>query len=147
MWDTAGQERYKSITSAYYKGAKGALLVYDTTSAQSFENVGKWLSEIKEKTNKDIRLILVGNKIDLKDSKAVSTEQALAKAKEWDIPLMETSAKDATNVTEAFHDLLKEMYCELSKTLQLVENKNINNKGNNTIELDVDEQKKKKKCC
>ena len=60
---------------------------------------------------------------------------------------METSAKDATNVTEAFHDLLKEMYCELSKTLQLVENKNINNKGNNAIELDVDEQKKKKKCC
>ena len=147
MWDTAGQERYKSITAAYYKGAKGALLVYDTTSAQSFENIDKWLSEIKEKTNKDIKLIIVGNKIDLIDKKVVSTEHALAKAKEWDIPLMETSAKDATNVTEAFHDLLKEMYCELSKTLQLVENKNINNKGNNAIELDVDEQKKKKKCC
>ena len=56
MWDTAGQERYKSITAAYYKGAKGALLVYDTTSAQSFENIDKWLSEIKEKTNKDIKL-------------------------------------------------------------------------------------------
>ena len=147
MWDTAGQERYKSITAAYYKGAKGALLVYDTTSAQSFENIDKWLSEIKEKTNKDIKLIIVGNKIDLVDQKVVSTEHALAKAKEWNIPLMETSAKDATNVTEAFHDLLKEMYRELSKTLQLVENKNINNKGNNAIELDVDEKKKKKKCC
>ncbi len=145
MWDTAGQERYKSITSAYYKGAKGALLVYDTTSAQSFENVGKWLSEIKEKTNKDIRLILVGNKIDLKDMKAVSTEQALAKAKEWDIPLMETSAKDATNVTEAFHYLLREMYCEMNKTLQIVENKNLEN--NNGVQLDVNEQKKKKGCC
>ena len=145
MWDTAGQERYKSITSAYYKGAKGALLVYDTTSAQSFENVGKWLSEIKEKTNKDIRLILVGNKIDLKDSKAVSTEQALAKAKEWDIPLMETSAKDATNVKEAFHYLLREMYCEMNKTLQIVENKNLEN--NNGVQLAVNEQKKKKGCC
>ena len=145
MWDTAGQERYKSITSAYYKGAKGALLVYDTTSAQSFENVGKWLSEIKEKTNKDIRLILVGNKIDLKDSKAVSTEQALAKAKEWDIPLMETSAKDATNVKEAFHDLLKEMYFELNKTLQIVENKKL--EDNNGVQLDVNEKKKKKGCC
>ena len=145
MWDTAGQERYKSITSAYYKGAKGALIVYDTTSAQTFENVSKWLSEIREKTNKEIRLILIGNKIDLKDSKAVSTEQALAKAKEWGIALMETSAKEATNVKEAFHDLLKEMYCEMNKTLQMVESKNLEN--NNGVQLDVNEQKKKKGCC
>ena len=77
--------------------------------------------------------------------KAVSTEQALAKAKEWDIPLMETSAKDATNVTEAFHYLLREMYCEMNKTLQIVENKNLEN--NNGVQLDVNEQKKKKGCC
>ena len=145
MWDTAGQERYKSITSAYYKGAKGALLVYDTTSGQSFENISKWLSEIKEKTNKETKLILIGNKIDLKDSKVVSTELALAKAKEWGMPLMETSAKDATNVKEAFHDLLKEMYCELNKTLQMVENKKL--ESNNAVQLDVNEEKKKKGCC
>ena len=147
MWDTAGQERYKSITAAYYKGAKGALIVYDITSAKTFDNIDKWLSEIKDQSSKDIKLIIVGNKIDLVDQRAISTEQAEIKAKELGIPLMETSAKDATNVKEAFHDLLKEMYCELSKTLQLVENKNINNKGNNAIELDVDEQKMKKKCC
>jgi small GTP-binding protein len=145
MWDTAGQERYKSITSAYYKGAKGALLVYDTTSGQSFENISKWLSEIKEKTNKETKLILIGNKIDLKDSKVVSTELALAKAKEWGMPLMETSAKDATNVKEAFHDLLKEMYFELNKTLQMVENKKL--ESNNAVQLDVNEEKKKKGCC
>ena len=145
MWDTAGQERYKSITSAYYKGAKGALLVYDTTSGQSFENISKWLSEIKEKTNKETKLILIGNKIDLKDSKVVSTELALAKAKEWGMPLMETSAKDATNVKEAFHDLLKEMYFELNKTLQMVENKKL--ESNNVVQLDVNEEKKKKGCC
>ena len=145
MWDTAGQERYKSITSAYYKGAKGALLVYDTTSGQSFENISKWLSEIKEKTNKETKQILIGNKIDLKDSKVVSTELALAKAKEWGMPLMETSAKDATNVKEAFHDLLKEMYFELNKTLQMVENKKL--ESNNAVQLDVNEEKKKKGCC
>ena len=145
MWDTAGQERYKSITSAYYKGAKGALLVYDTTSGQSFENISKWLSEIKEKTNKETKLILIGNKIDLKDSKVVSTELALAKAKEWGMPLMETSAKDATNVKEAFHDLLKEMYFELNKTLQMVENKKL--ESNNAVQLDANEEKKKKGCC
>ena len=147
MWDTAGQERYKSITAAYYKGAKGALIVYDTTSAKSFENVDKWLGEIKEKAGKDIKLIIIGNKIDLKDKKVITTEQALTRAKELDIPLMETSAKDATNVKEAFHDLLKEMYCELSKTLQIVEKQNLENDRNNGVQLDVNEQKKKKSCC
>ena len=147
MWDTAGQERYKSITSAYYKGAKGALIVYDTTIAQSFENINKWLGEIKEKAGKDIKLIIIGNKIDLKDKKVVSTEQALTRAKELDIPLMETSAKDATNVKEAFYDLLKEMYCELSKTLEIVEKQNLEKDGNNGVQLDVAEQKKKNGCC
>lgn len=145
MWDTAGQERYKSITSAYYKGAKGALVVYDTTSAQSFENVDKWYNEIKEKTGKDIKLILIGNKIDLSEQKVVNTDEALAKAKTWGIPLMETSAKSAVNVKEAFHDLLKEMYLEMNKNLQNVENKNLEN--NNGVQLDVNEKKEKKRCC
>ena len=133
MWDTAGQERYKSITSAYYKGAKGALVVYDTTSAQSFENVDKWYNEIKEKTGKDIKLILIGNKIDLAEQKVVNTDEALAKAKTWGIPLMETSAKSAVNVKEAFHDLLKEMYLEMNKNLQNVENKNLENNNGESI--------------
>ena len=145
MWDTAGQERYKSITSAYYKGAKGALVVYDTTSAQSFENVDKWYNEIKEKTGKDIKLILIGNKIDLAEQKVVNTDEALAKAKTWGIPLMETSAKSTVNVKEAFHDLLKEMYLEMNKNLQNVENKNLEN--NNGVQLDVNEKKEKKGCC
>ncbi len=145
MWDTAGQERYKSITSAYYKGAKGALVVYDTTSAQSFENVDKWYNEIKEKTGKDIKLILIGNKIDLAEQKVVNTDEALAKAKTWGIPLMETSAKSAFNVKEAFHDLLKEMYLEMNKNLQNAENKNLEN--NNGVQLDVNEKKEKKGCC
>ena len=146
MWDTAGQERYKSMTAAYYKGAKGALIVYDTTNVQSFENVDKWLSEIKEKSSKDIKLIIIGNKVDLKDGKAVSTDQALSRAKELGVPMMETSALDATNVKEAFYDLLKEMYLEVSKTLEYVENQN-SAKNNNGLQLDTNEPKKKKSCC
>ena len=145
MWDTAGQERYKSITAAYYKGAKGALIVYDITSAKTFDNIDKWLSEIKDQSSKDIKLIIVGNKIDLVDQRAISTEQAEIKAKELGIPLMETSAKDATNVKEAFHDLLKEMYCELSQTLQIVEKQNMETKDG--IQLNVEEKEKKKKGC
>ena len=146
IWDTCGQERYRAITRGYFKDAHGIILVYDVADKRSFSDLDIWLEEIKKNTVKeDISIILVGNKIDLKDSKAVSTEQALAKAKEWDIPLMETSAKDATNVKEAFHYLLREMYCEMNKTLQIVENKNLEN--NNGVQLDVNEQKKKKGCC
>ena len=67
LWDTAGQERYKSITAAYYKGAKGALVVYDVTSKTTFENIDKWMSEIKEKASPDMKVMIVGNKIDLKE--------------------------------------------------------------------------------
>ena len=100
---------------------------------------------IKEKTNKDIKLILIGNKIDLKESKVVDTDNALVKAKTWGIPLMETSAKSAQNVKEAFHDLLKEMYLEMNKNLQNAENKNLEN--NNGLQLDTNEKKEKKGCC
>ena len=145
MWDTAGQERYKSITAAYYKGAKGALLVYDVTSAQSFENIDKWYNEIKEKTNKDIKLILIGNKIDLKDERQVKTEEALVKAKDLEAPIMETSALDGSNVKEAFYDLLKEMYKEIRKKLDIVESQA--ESGKDAVQLDTTEEKKKKGCC
>lgn len=110
FWDTAGQERYKSITAVYYKGAKGALLVYDITSAITFNNIDKWLAEMKEKTSSDIKLILIGNKTDLKESREVDVELGLDKAKTFGMPFMETSAKDTTNVQEAFHCLFKEIY-------------------------------------
>ncbi len=80
IWDTAGQERYKSITNAYYKGAKGALLVYDISNKDSFDNVDKWLSEFKKYSDKDYTILLVGNKNDLKDERAVSLEEGQKKA-------------------------------------------------------------------
>ena len=144
LWDTAGQERYKSITSVYYKGAKGALIVYDVTSQNSFDNIGKWITEIRDKTSIDITLMIVGNKIDLNQYRAISNEQAMNKAKILGIPIMETSALDSTNVKEAFYDLLKEIYKDMKKKIN---NKEEVSKGNmEGIKLDTNE-KRKKICC
>lgn len=80
IWDTAGQERYKSITSAYYKGAKGALLVFDLTNKESFDNIDKWLRDIKNQGDPEIVISLIGNKLDLTEDRKVSYEDALAKS-------------------------------------------------------------------
>ena len=72
IWDTAGQERYKSITSVYYKGSKGAFIVYDITSRKSFDNIDKWINEIKEKNANEVKLIIIGNKIDLINERQVT---------------------------------------------------------------------------
>ena len=80
IWDTAGQERYKSITSAYYKGSKGALLVYDITKRSTFENVDRWLEEFKRNCDPEISIILVGNKCDLDNNREVTIEEAQKKS-------------------------------------------------------------------
>ena len=106
MWDTAGQERYKSITSAYYKGAMGALLVYDVTNQATFNNIERWYNEIRDFSSKDIQIIMIGNKTDLKDNIVISTEMSQNKAADLEIPVVETSALNASNVKEAFHLLI-----------------------------------------
>ena len=144
IWDTAGQERYKSITAAYYKGAKGGLVVYDVTQKTSFDNVDNWISEIKEKASTDMKTMMIGNKIDLKEERVVSTEEALDKAKLLELPLMEASALDSTNVKQAFYDLLKEMYKEVKKTIDVVEQTEKQNEG---VQLDTNQPNEKKGCC
>ncbi len=145
MWDTAGQERYKSITAAYYKGAKGALIVYDITQKTTFENISKWMTEIKEKSSKDMKVMIIGNKTDLKDERQVTTEEASLKAQDLGAPIMETSALDASNVKEAFYDLMKEMYKEIRKKLDIVESQA--ETGKEGVQLDTNEEQKKKSCC
>lgn len=76
IWDTAGQERYRAITSAYYRGAVGALLVYDVSKHQTYENVQRWLKELRDHADANIVIMLVGNKSDLKHLRAVPTEEA-----------------------------------------------------------------------
>ncbi|CAM8978950.1 unnamed protein product [Rhodiola kirilowii] len=102
IWDTAGQERFRTITSSYYRGAHGIIIVYDVTDEESFKNVKQWLNEIHRYASDNVNKLLVGNKCDLTDNRAISYETAKAFADEIGIPFLETSAKDAINVEQAF---------------------------------------------
>ncbi|KAK9778756.1 putative Ras-related protein Rab-11A [Seiridium cardinale] len=110
IWDTAGQERYRAITSAYYRGAVGALLVYDISKHQTYENVTRWLKELRDHADANIVIMLVGNKSDLRHLRAVPTDEAKAFASENHLSFIETSALDASNVELAFQNILTEIY-------------------------------------
>eukprot|EP00521_Asterionellopsis_glacialis_P014544 CAMPEP_0195290814 /NCGR_PEP_ID=MMETSP0707-20130614/6534_1 /TAXON_ID=33640 /ORGANISM="Asterionellopsis glacialis, Strain CCMP134" /LENGTH=220 /DNA_ID=CAMNT_0040350995 /DNA_START=70 /DNA_END=732 /DNA_ORIENTATION=- len=102
IWDTAGQERFRTITSAYYRGADGIIMVYDVTSTESFDHVNDWLKEVNRYAAEGTSKLLVGNKSDRTSDKVVTTDQAKEFADELGIPFLETSAKSAKNVEEAF---------------------------------------------
>ncbi|KAK5072373.1 Rab GTPase ypt31 [Lithohypha guttulata] len=110
IWDTAGQERYRAITSAYYRGAVGALLVYDISKHQTYDNVTRWLKELRDHADSNIVIMLVGNKSDLRHLRAVPTEEAKQFASENNLSFIETSALDASNVELAFQNILTEIY-------------------------------------
>lgn len=107
IWDTAGQERYRAITSAYYRGAVAALLVYDITKMNTFTNVEKWLQELKTYADDNIVVMLVGNKTDLANLRAVKVEEAKGFAEKNELAFIETSALDSTNVVEAFEQIIQ----------------------------------------
>ena len=115
IWDTAGQERYRAITSAYYRGAVGALLVYDIAKYASFKNCERWLTELREHADRNIVIMLVGNKSDLRHLREVPTEEAKSFAEKNKLSFIETSALDATNVELAFQNILNEIYHIMSK--------------------------------
>mmetsp|Transcript_8111 Transcript_8111/g.9302 ORF Transcript_8111/g.9302 Transcript_8111/m.9302 type:complete len:213 (+) Transcript_8111:310-948(+) len=115
IWDTAGQERYRAITSAYYRGAVGALLVYDISKHISFENVERWLKELRDHADNNIVIMLVGNKSDLRHLRAVSTEAATSFAEANNLAFIETSALDSTGVDTAFQKILTEIYQLMSR--------------------------------
>ena len=144
LWDTAGQERYKAITAAYYKGAKGAMIVYDVTSKSTFDNVDKWCNELRMKGSNNIDIIMIGNKTDLKDNIVINSDMSQEKGKFLQIPVMETSALDSSNVKEAFYLLIQEMYLSFI-------NKENNNAKSDSIEegvsLDAQKKEDKKGCC
>ncbi|EAZ40784.1 hypothetical protein OsJ_25262 [Oryza sativa Japonica Group] len=115
IWDTAGQERFRAVTSAYYRGAVGALLVYDISRRQTFDSVGRWLNELHTHSDMNVVTILVGNKTDLKHAREVSTAEGKALAESQGLFFMETSALDSSNVAEAFQTVVKEIYGILSR--------------------------------
>ncbi|MQM02681.1 hypothetical protein Taro_035453 [Colocasia esculenta] len=115
IWDTAGQERYRAITSAYYRGALGCILVYDVTKPKTFENVSRWLKELRDHADSNIVIMLIGNKTDLKHLRGVASEDAQSFAEKEGLSFIETSALEATNVEKAFQSILAEIYRIISK--------------------------------
>ncbi|KAJ3693187.1 hypothetical protein LUZ60_008667 [Juncus effusus] len=115
IWDTAGQERYRAVTSAYYRGAVGAMLVYDISNPHSFSHIPHWLAELRSNADKNITIILIGNKSDLNSLRGVQTEDAKRFAVEENLFFMETSALETTNVESAFLTVVSEIYRVVSK--------------------------------
>eukprot|EP00602_Paraphysomonas_sp_CaronLab_P010423 CAMPEP_0185024030 /NCGR_PEP_ID=MMETSP1103-20130426/6914_1 /TAXON_ID=36769 /ORGANISM="Paraphysomonas bandaiensis, Strain Caron Lab Isolate" /LENGTH=202 /DNA_ID=CAMNT_0027556873 /DNA_START=76 /DNA_END=684 /DNA_ORIENTATION=- len=127
IWDTAGQERFRTITSAYYRGADGIIMVYDVTNQESFDHVNDWLSEVNRYASEGTCKLLVGNKSD-KSDKVVSSEKARAFAESLGIPFLETSAKNASNVEEAFLTMTSEL-------IKMRETKGTSTAGPDTVKV------------
>ncbi|XP_024357017.1 ras-related protein Rab11D [Physcomitrium patens] len=115
IWDTAGQERYRAVTSAYYRGAVGAMVVYDITKEQSFDHVLRWLEELRAHADANIVIMLIGNKSDLSNLRQVETDTAREYAEKQGLSFLETSAMESTNVETAFFTVLSEIYKTVSK--------------------------------
>eukprot|EP00850_Spirogloea_muscicola_P019517 SM000192S04912 [mRNA] locus=s192:205789:207907:+ [translate_table: standard] len=145
IWDTAGQERYRAIT----RGAVGALLVYDITKHVTYENVERWLKELRDHADSNIVIMLVGNKSDLRHLRGVSTEDAQAFSEKEGLSFIETSALEATNVEGAFHKILTEIYRIVSKKALASDEAGAAGPGEGTTIIvgDNNADAKRKSCC
>jgi small GTP-binding protein len=160
IWDTAGQENFRSITRAYYKNSVCALVVYDISSRDSFNNVSTWIEDCKNQSPKTIFMVLVGNKSDLNDRRQVNTEEGQELADKLGIPFFESSAKTGKNVNEIFQNSAEEIakkieqdYYELDsedcgiKVGKNVQVKRAQNKKGGKVKIGGTKTPKKRKCC
>ncbi|GLT27547.1 hypothetical protein SLA2020_025340 [Shorea laevis] len=115
IWDTAGQERFRAVTSAYYRGAFGALLVYDISRRTTFDSVSRWLDELNSHCDSTVARMLVGNKCDLENIREVTSEEGKSLAEAEGLFFIETSARDSTNVRTAFEIVIREIYNNVSR--------------------------------
>jgi Ras-related protein Rab-1A len=122
LWDSAGQERFRTIASAYYRGAHGIAIVFDLTDEKTFENVESWLDEVGQNAAPGVRKILIGNKVDLTSERVIDSARARAFADSAGMVYIETSAKHATNVSEAFLAMTREIYVAVGRGSILLRN-------------------------
>ena len=147
IWDTAGQERYRAITGSYYKGSLGAMIVFDITKINSFNNVEKWLKELNQECKENVFILLVGNKTDLNSMRTVKKEDASNFAQKNNLGYIETSALECRNIEEAFNLIIAKIYDSKSSSISSRDaspNEKIK-KGINIEEKVAD--KKAKGCC
>jgi Ras-related protein Rab-11A len=147
IWDTAGQERYKAITSAYYRGAKGAFIVYDITRRDSFESVDKWVNDLTATSDKNITILVIGNKCDLEDQRQVTKEEGQEKATKLEVAFFETSAFSGENVEKAFEMMINEIYKKCHDELLAEGDMEIIDGGQEINLAKKNENPEAKKCC
>jgi Ras-related protein Rab-8A len=149
IWDTAGQERFRTITSAYYRGAMGILLVYDITDEGSFNNIRNWMKNIEEHASDNVNKILVGNKSDVADGKrAVPYQVGKALADEYKMQFFETSAKENTNVEEVFSAIARDVIKRLQhEQLGRTAEETVPLKLTSSIDTTSAAKKKSSGCC
>ena len=156
IWDTAGQENFRSITRAYYKNSVCALVVYDISSRDSFNNVSTWVEDCKNQSPKTIFMVLVGNKSDLNDKRQVNTEEGQELAEKYGMLFFETSAKSGENVENVFVKSAEEIARKIDQKFYDLENEScgikqgINRQSNQQVYLSGDNVQKKKEgsgCC
>ncbi|CAA0333236.1 unnamed protein product [Arabidopsis thaliana] len=139
IWDTAGQERFRAITSSYYRGALGALLIYDITRRTTFDNIKKWLFELRDFANPETVVVLVGNKSDLRQSREVEEDEGKTLAESEGLYFLETSALENVNVEEAFLVMIGRIHEVVTQRIASENKSNgaatphINSNGNGTV--------------
>jgi Ras-related protein Rab-1A len=144
IWDTAGQERFRNITSSYYRGAQGIIVVYDITDVDSFNNVKQWLSEIDRYASENVDKLLVGNKSDLEPARQVTKAMAEEFAESLQVKCIETSAKESSNVDDAFRSMA---FTIMSRMEKVPAGKQVEAKGQRLTAMNKFKEQRRSQCC
>ena len=144
VWDTAGQERFRNITTSYYRGSSGIIIVFDLTDRVSFDHVPYWIKEVEKLASPEVKTLLVGNKLDLEEQRQVSKKEAKTFAKQVGLPYIEVSALEDINVTDLFEGLARQI-----KESQEAQTTTVERESANAVQLPLSRQpdKKSKSCC